>query len=100
MAQINVLSCLSHVSFHDQNESDYHQNRTAIAPQPSGNKVNVRLPDMFVLFLAEPPRVNSYYDQIKAESEAWFAEYYPFLYILFDPTRFFENNMKIMIRNI
>ncbi|QKX53231.1 uncharacterized protein TRUGW13939_00307 [Talaromyces rugulosus] len=74
MAQINVLSHLSHVSFHDQNESDYHQNRPAIAPQPSGNKVNIRLPDMFVLFLAEPPRVNSHYDRIKAESEAWFAE--------------------------
>jgi hypothetical protein len=88
MSQINVLSHLSHVSFHDQNGSDYHQTRPAIASQPSGNKVNIRLPDMFVLFLAEPPRVNSHYHRVKAESEAWFAEYYPFLYILFVSSRF------------
>ncbi|KAH8693550.1 terpene synthase metal binding domain protein [Talaromyces proteolyticus] len=29
---------------------------------------------MFVLFLAEPPRVNCHYERVKVESEAWFAE--------------------------
>lgn len=39
------------------------------------SKVDVVLPDMFRLFLSEPPRVNPHYDQVKSESEAWFSEF-------------------------
>jgi hypothetical protein len=36
-------------------------------------KIDVVLPDMFRLFLSEPPRVNPKYDLVKSESEAWFS---------------------------
>lgn len=43
--------------------------------QDDAKKVTVTIPDMFVLFLSEPPRVNPNYARVKAESEDWFAEY-------------------------
>lgn len=38
-------------------------------------KVDVVLPDMFRLFLSEPPRVNPHYYLVKSESEDWFSEF-------------------------
>ncbi|KAI1192542.1 isoprenoid synthase domain-containing protein [Nemania serpens] len=38
-------------------------------------RVMVRIPDMFVSFLAEPPRLNPNYRQVKANSEAWISEF-------------------------
>ncbi|KAI1120988.1 isoprenoid synthase domain-containing protein [Nemania abortiva] len=38
-------------------------------------KVTVRIPDMFVSFLAEPPRFNPNYSQVKAKSEAWISDF-------------------------
>jgi hypothetical protein len=43
-------------------------------PQLDDNTVDVVLPDLFRLFLSEPPRVNPHYEMIKKESEAWFVE--------------------------
>jgi len=34
----------------------------------------VRIPDMFVSFLAEAPRVNPNYVWVKPQAEAWFSE--------------------------
>lgn len=33
--------------------------------------VQVFLPEMFLLFLAQSPRVNPHYEDIRRESEAW-----------------------------
>lgn len=33
--------------------------------------IPVMLPDMFVSFLAQEPKVNPHYERVKAESEAW-----------------------------
>lgn len=38
-------------------------------------KMPVLLPDMFVSFLAQKPRVNPHYATIKAESEAWMERF-------------------------
>ncbi|KAF2963575.1 hypothetical protein GQX73_g9998 [Xylaria multiplex] len=37
-------------------------------------RVTVQIPDMFVSFLAEPPRFNPNYKQVKAKSDAWISE--------------------------
>lgn len=34
----------------------------------------VRLPDLFILFLSEPPAVNLHYADVRGESEAWIAQ--------------------------
>lgn len=47
-------------------------NMTKVASQPE--RVMVRIPNMFVSFLAEPPRFNPNYDEVKAKSEAWISE--------------------------
>ncbi|KAK5624996.1 hypothetical protein RRF57_000712 [Xylaria bambusicola] len=44
---------------------------------PSTELVTVRIPDLFVSFLAEPPRVNVHYEQVKPEAEAWISKYTP-----------------------
>ena len=36
--------------------------------------VQVVLPEMFLLFLAQTPRVNPHYEIIRQESEAWLSE--------------------------
>ncbi|KAI0545439.1 isoprenoid synthase domain-containing protein [Xylaria curta] len=41
-------------------------------------RVVVRIPDMFVSFLAEPPRFNPNYGQVKAKSEAWISDFCAF----------------------
>lgn len=42
-------------------------------------KIKITIPDMFVSFMAQKPVVNPHYEQVKAESEAWIAEYiFPF----------------------
>ncbi|KAI0862227.1 isoprenoid synthase domain-containing protein [Xylaria cubensis] len=41
-------------------------------------RVVVRIPDMFVSFLAEPPRFNPNYSQVKAKSEAWISNFCAF----------------------
>jgi hypothetical protein len=38
-----------------------------------GKRVDVYLPDMFVLFLSERPRVNPHYETVRRESEAWLS---------------------------
>ncbi|KAI3339300.1 isoprenoid synthase domain-containing protein [Ustulina deusta] len=40
--------------------------------------VTVRIPNMFISFLAEPPRFNPNYSQVKAKSEAWISEFCSF----------------------
>ena len=35
----------------------------------------VLLPDMFVSFLAQKPRINPHYDAVKIESEAWIERF-------------------------
>lgn len=35
---------------------------------------HVTIPDMFVSFLAQEPRINPHYERVKGESEAWIAE--------------------------
>ncbi|KAI1175288.1 isoprenoid synthase domain-containing protein [Nemania sp. FL0916] len=40
--------------------------------------VTVRIPNMFVSFLADPPRVNPNYGRVKAESEAWISDFCSF----------------------
>ncbi|KAL8829667.1 MAG: hypothetical protein Q9191_001876 [Dirinaria sp. TL-2023a] len=35
---------------------------------------NVRIPDLFLSFCAQPPRVNPNYARVKAESESWITE--------------------------
>jgi hypothetical protein len=37
--------------------------------------IEVILPDMFVLFLSQPPRVNPGYDRVRKASEAWISRY-------------------------
>lgn len=34
----------------------------------------VRLPDLFILFLSEPPAINPHYADVRGESEAWVAQ--------------------------
>ncbi|RWA10532.1 hypothetical protein EKO27_g4561 [Xylaria grammica] len=41
-------------------------------------RVTVRIPDMFVSFLADPPRFNPNYNQVKAKSEAWISDFCSF----------------------
>ncbi|KAI0520880.1 isoprenoid synthase domain-containing protein [Xylaria bambusicola] len=41
---------------------------------PHTELVTVRIPDLFVSFLAEPPRVNAHYKQVKPEAEAWISK--------------------------
>ncbi|KAI1756101.1 isoprenoid synthase domain-containing protein [Xylaria castorea] len=41
-------------------------------------RVVVRIPDMFVSFLAEPPRFNPNYSQVKAKSETWISNFCAF----------------------
>ncbi|TRX95932.1 hypothetical protein FHL15_003074 [Xylaria flabelliformis] len=41
-------------------------------------RVVVRIPDMFVSFLAEPPRFNPNYSQVKAKSETWISDFCAF----------------------
>ncbi|KAI1744807.1 isoprenoid synthase domain-containing protein [Xylaria scruposa] len=41
-------------------------------------RVVVRIPNMFVSFLAEPPRFNPNYSQVKAKSEAWISDFCAF----------------------
>ena len=36
--------------------------------------IKVVLPEMFVLFLAQTPRVNPHYENIRQESESWLLE--------------------------
>lgn len=38
-------------------------------------RIPVLLPDMFVSFLAQKPRVNFHYEKVKKESEAWINKY-------------------------
>jgi len=40
-----------------------------------GERIQVILPDMFMSFLSQPPRLNSNYQKVKIESEAWMVEY-------------------------
>ncbi|KAI1428994.1 isoprenoid synthase domain-containing protein [Xylaria sp. FL1777] len=73
---------------------------------PRPEQVMVRIPDMFVSFLAEPPRFNPNYSQVKARSEAWISKYalFPFIPML-SPTshtqmgRFcsFDERMSMLI---
>ncbi|KKA24351.1 Terpene synthase metal binding domain protein [Rasamsonia emersonii CBS 393.64] len=35
--------------------------------------IEVVLPDMFILFLSQPPCVNAYYEYVRRESEAWLS---------------------------
>ena len=37
--------------------------------------VQVTLPEMFLFFLAQSPRVNPHYEDVRRESEAWLLEY-------------------------
>ena len=53
---------------------DQVQNHWTSNPQLDDNRVDVVLPDLFGLFLSDPPRVNPYYDLVKTESEEWFVE--------------------------
>ncbi|GAW13611.1 hypothetical protein ANO14919_029980 [Xylariales sp. No.14919] len=41
-------------------------------------RVTVRIPDMFVSFLADPPRSNPNYNQVKAKSETWISDFCSF----------------------
>ncbi|KAL8729913.1 MAG: hypothetical protein Q9181_004839 [Wetmoreana brouardii] len=34
----------------------------------------IRMPDMFVSFLAQEPQINPKYEKVKGESEAWIAQ--------------------------
>lgn len=36
--------------------------------------IPVHIPDMFVLFLSEPPAANLHYDQVRREAEAWLSQ--------------------------
>ena len=36
--------------------------------------VQIILPEMFLFFLAQPPRVNPHYETTRQESEAWLSE--------------------------
>lgn len=40
-------------------------------------RIGVKIPDLFVSFLAGDPQVNSHYEHVKAESEAWISEFVP-----------------------
>ena len=70
---------------------DYGGKQTANTPQSSstwdekaierslqelGQKLEdmVPLPDLFVSWAAEPPRINPYYQQMKNEAEQWFRK--------------------------
>ena len=48
--------------------------RSDIARQEPSQYTQVRLPDLFILFLSEPPIVNPHYAAVRKESEAWVAE--------------------------
>ncbi|KAJ8126074.1 hypothetical protein O1611_g7563 [Lasiodiplodia mahajangana] len=52
--------------------------------QSEKEKVTVQIPDLFVSFLAEAPRFNPYYGQVKAKSEAWISESFHSTIVLFD----------------
>ncbi|KAI1277872.1 isoprenoid synthase domain-containing protein [Xylaria sp. FL0933] len=45
---------------------------------PAPEQVVVQIPDLFVSFLAEPPRFNPNYHHVKAESEVWISEFCSF----------------------
>lgn len=53
------------------------------------DRIPVLLPDMFVSFLAQKPRVNPHYERVRKESEEWinrfdppFAGSYPQIFLL------------------
>ena len=70
MSSMTTVDCKTvpdmHLSNHDTPE--HEQN----APQV---RIPVLLPDMFVSFLAQNPRVNPHYEKVKRESEAWINKY-------------------------
>lgn len=46
-------------------------------------RIPVLLPDMFVSFLAQRPRVNPHYERVRMESEAWINKFvYNFVSVL------------------
>lgn len=81
MANTIVLSAEQQTLFRahnivrDQHDTIEQSWTGAVEPKTGDGKVAIALPDMFVRFLSEPPRVNPHYERVKAESEAWFAEY-------------------------
>ena len=50
-----------------------HDARGPVTSNDGQDRVAVQLPDLFVLFLAEEPRVSPYYRQAAKDSEAWLA---------------------------
>ena len=41
----------------------------------SGHEEQVVLPDMFISFMAQQPRLHPRYQEVKRESESWIAKY-------------------------
>lgn len=77
MADTIVLSAEQRAPFrtHNVTKNDSNSVEQPWLGADHDGKVSVTIPDMFVLFLSGPPRVNPNYARVKAESEAWFAEY-------------------------
>ena len=70
MSSMTTIDCktLPDVHLPNQDTPKHEQN----APQV---RIPVLLPDMFVSFLAQNPRVNPHYEKVKEESEAWINKY-------------------------
>ena len=54
--------------------SDQAQDCLTSDPQLHDSTVDAVLPDLFRLFLSNPPRVSPHYELVKQESEAWIVE--------------------------
>lgn len=63
----------------------FDSNEKTIALEASSTEIEqmettVLLPDLFISFCSRAPKINPFYAEVKAESEAWFAksEVFPF----------------------
>lgn len=69
-----TFSALSNGSIHLDTQGSSRPAVLVSETDPNNAKrVNVYLPDMFILFLSEPPRVNPHYETVRRESETWLS---------------------------
>lgn len=61
------MSSSTEDNFH-ASSSDWQQGHEA------HHKARVRIPDLFVSFLAQEPQINPMYEDVKGESIAWIAQ--------------------------
>ncbi|KAI0397527.1 isoprenoid synthase domain-containing protein [Xylariaceae sp. FL0594] len=73
--QPHTKNIIHHV---DEVEVEVEDDGVANNNDDEPERVTVRIPNMFVSFLAEQPRVNPNYDWVRPQAEAWFSDFCSF----------------------